>query len=101
MFGSIGGPELVVLAILALLIFGPRKLPQLGRSVGKGLAELRRAGNDLRSTLDREIRLEEPPPAGRSTVAESRDEARARATLTEASGGESGPRSISPPPRDE
>ena len=43
MFGSIGGPELVVIFIVALLIFGPRKLPELGRMLGKGMAEFRRA----------------------------------------------------------
>ena len=59
MFGSIGGPELLVILVVALLIFGPRKLPQLGRTVGRGMAELRRASNDLKVTLDREIRLED------------------------------------------
>ena len=59
MFGSIGGPELIVIFVVALLIFGPRKLPQLGRTIGKGLAEFRRAATDLRSTLDTEVnRLE-------------------------------------------
>ena len=59
MFGSIGGPELIVIFVVALLIFGPRKLPELGRTIGKGLAEFRRAASDLRSTLDTEVtRLE-------------------------------------------
>jgi len=48
MFGSIGGPELVLIFIVALLIFGPRKLPELGRMLGKGMAEFRRAANDLK-----------------------------------------------------
>jgi len=59
MFGSIGGPELIVIFVVALLIFGPRKLPELGRSVGRGLAEFRKAATDLRETLDREVSRDE------------------------------------------
>ena len=55
MFGSIGGPELVVIFVVALLIFGPRKLPELGRAVGRGLAEFRKAASDLKETLDTEV----------------------------------------------
>ena len=62
MFGSIGGPELIVIFVVALLIFGPRKLPELGRSVGRGLAEFRKAATDLRETLDREVTREDTPP---------------------------------------
>ena len=74
MFGSIGMPELLIILTLALIIFGPRKLPELGRSLGKSLGEFKRASNELRNTLDEEIRIEEeqrntpkaatpPPPA--------------------------------------
>jgi sec-independent protein translocase protein TatA len=63
MFGSIGGPELIVIFVVALLIFGPRKLPELGRAVGKGLAEFRRAASDLRETLDAEVTRAEAPKA--------------------------------------
>jgi TatA/E family protein of Tat protein translocase len=59
MFGSIGMPELIIILTLALIIFGPRKLPELGRSLGRSLGEFKRASNELRSTLDEEIRLEE------------------------------------------
>jgi sec-independent protein translocase protein TatA len=59
MFGSIGMPELIIIFVIALIIFGPRKLPELGRSLGKSLAEFKKASNELRSTLEEEIRVEE------------------------------------------
>jgi TatA/E family protein of Tat protein translocase len=59
MFGSIGMPELVIIFVIALIIFGPRKLPELGRSLGKSLSEFKRASNELKSTLEEEIRLDE------------------------------------------
>jgi TatA/E family protein of Tat protein translocase len=59
MFGSIGMPEMVIILMIALIIFGPRKLPELGRSLGKSLGEFKRASNELRNTLDEEIRIEE------------------------------------------
>jgi TatA/E family protein of Tat protein translocase len=52
-------PELVIIFVIALIIFGPRKLPELGRSLGKSLGEFRRASNELRSTLEDEIRMDD------------------------------------------
>ena len=57
--GPLGFPEMLVIFVIALLVFGPRKLPELGRSLGKGISEFNRASNDLRNTLDDEIRSEE------------------------------------------
>ena len=59
MFGSIGMPELIIIFVIALVIFGPRKLPELGRSLGRSLSEFKRASNELKSTLEEEIRLED------------------------------------------
>ena len=59
MFGSIGMPELIIILVIALIIFGPRKLPELGRSLGKSINEFKKASNELRSTLEDEIRVEE------------------------------------------
>ena len=47
MFGSIGVPELLIILTIALIIFGPRKLPELGRSLGRSLNEFKRASNEL------------------------------------------------------
>jgi TatA/E family protein of Tat protein translocase len=57
--GPLGVPELIIIFIVALIVFGPRKLPELGRSLGRGLSEFKRASHELRSTLDDEIRDEE------------------------------------------
>ena len=69
MFGSIGMPELIIILTLALIIFGPRKLPELGRSLGKSLGEFKRASNELRNTLDEEIRLEEERSSAQKAAA--------------------------------
>jgi TatA/E family protein of Tat protein translocase len=65
MFGSVGVPELIIIFTIALIIFGPRKLPELGKSLGRSLAEFKRASNELKNTLDEEIRLEERRSAER------------------------------------
>ena len=59
MLGSLGMPEFIVIFIIALVIFGPRKLPELGRSLGRGIAEFKNATNELQNTLNQEIKADE------------------------------------------
>lgn len=65
MFGSIGLPELIMVFVLALLLFGPRKLPDIGRSLGKAMGEFRRASNDLKRTLEEEVAADDLKEVGR------------------------------------
>jgi sec-independent protein translocase protein TatA len=71
MFGPIGMPELIVIMVLALIIFGPRKLPELGRSLGRSLNEFKKASNELKHTLDEEIRVEEQRTVEQQRAAEA------------------------------
>lgn len=88
MFGSIGMPELIIILVIALIIFGPRKLPELGRSLGRSIGEFKKASNELRSTLEEEIRLEEQRDQRATTRAEQDSAIAAAAT----------PPSATPPP---
>ena len=53
--GNLGMPELIFILVLALLIFGPGKLPEIGKQVGKALGEFKRASNDLKRTIEDEV----------------------------------------------
>lgn len=59
MFGSIGMPELMVILLLVLILFGPKRIPELARGLGKGLNELRRAAEDVKQEL--ELNEYDPP----------------------------------------
>lgn len=76
--GPIGGQEMIAIVLLALLLFGPKKLPELGRLLGKGLTEFRRAKNELKTTfeshmqeLERESKLSETPKSSTASQAQS------------------------------
>ena len=59
MIGPLGMQEMLIILAVALIVFGPRKLPQIGKTLGKSLAEFRRTSTELRSTLEREVQMEE------------------------------------------
>lgn len=59
MFGSLGVSEILLIMVVALIVFGPRKLPEIGRTLGKALAEFRKATDDLKNTIEREVRIDE------------------------------------------
>lgn len=72
MFGTLGGPEIVFILVIALIVFGPRKLPEMGKSLGKMMAEFRKASADFKRTVEDEVEAEKytqsslpaaPPPA--------------------------------------
>ena len=59
MFGPLGMPEIIMIFIVGLLLFGPRKMPQIGRSIGRALGEFRRASNEFKRTVEDEVAAEE------------------------------------------
>ena len=66
--GNLGMPELMMIMFLALLLFGPKKLPEIGKQVGKALGEFKRASNDLKRTIEDEmekatsaVKIDDPP----------------------------------------
>lgn len=69
MFG-VGGPELLIICVVALIVIGPKKLPEMLRSLGKGVAEFKRVGNDVKSTLDEEVSKAEAESRKREVDAE-------------------------------
>ena len=58
-FGTLGMPELIFIFVVALLLFGPRKMPQIGRSIGRAMGEFRRASNEFKRTIEDEVAMEE------------------------------------------
>ena len=59
MFGTLGMPELILIFVVALLLFGPRKMPQIGRSIGRAMGEFRRASNEFKRTIEDEVSADE------------------------------------------
>lgn len=59
MFGSIGLPELLLIMAIALLVFGPKKLPEVGRSLGKAMREFKKSTEEIKDKFEEQIRVDE------------------------------------------
>jgi TatA/E family protein of Tat protein translocase len=66
--GSLGMQEIVIIFVIALIVFGPRKLPEIGKSLGKGLAEFKKASNELKRTWEEEVEVEKDKGAALQTL---------------------------------
>ncbi len=66
--GSVGTPEILLILVIALLLFGPQKLPELGKSLGRAIREFKRASSELQETIEREVeevsrQVKDAPPS--------------------------------------
>lgn len=66
---NLGVPELLMIFAVILIVFGPRRIPEIGRTLGKALGEFRKATDDLKGTIEREVRLEELKKIGPQVIA--------------------------------
>jgi sec-independent protein translocase protein TatA len=71
MLGSVGMPELIIILVIALMVFGPRKLPELGRAVGQTMNEFKKGLNNIRETVEEETRKEEQQKAAAQNTADT------------------------------
>jgi sec-independent protein translocase protein TatB len=62
MIGTLGGPELILILVIALIVFGPRKLPEIGKSIGRMMVEFRKASTEFRRTVEQEVDAEKRRP---------------------------------------
>jgi sec-independent protein translocase protein TatA len=59
--GNLGIQEMIIIFVIALIIFGPKKMPEIGKSLGKGIAEFKKASSDLMRTWEEEASVEKKP----------------------------------------
>jgi TatA/E family protein of Tat protein translocase len=98
--GSLGLPEIAFIVLVALLIFGPKKLPEIGRTLGRGMSEFRRATDELKRTINTELALEEsplPPVLRTRRLEEPEEQPLAAAPLSGEAPGMTEPRTIAFP----
>ena len=68
MFGSLGIPELIVIFIVALIVFGPKRLPEIGRTLGKAMGQFKKATDEFKNTIEREVHVEELKQLASTTI---------------------------------
>src|SRR3954453_6741675 len=68
MFGSLGIPELILIFIVALIVFGPKRLPEIGKTLGKAMGEFKKATDDFKNTIEREVHVEELKQLASTTI---------------------------------
>jgi TatA/E family protein of Tat protein translocase len=68
MFGSLGIPELLLIFIVALIVFGPKRLPEIGRTLGKAMGQFKQATDDFKNTIEREVQVEELKQLASTTI---------------------------------
>jgi sec-independent protein translocase protein TatA len=69
--GSLGIQEMIVIFVIALIVFGPKKLPEIGKSLGKGIAEFKKASSELVKTWEEEAGAENKPKESQSKKTEA------------------------------
>lgn len=94
MIGSLGGPEILLILVIALIVFGPRKLPEIGKGLGRMMAEFRRASNDFKRTIEEEVEADKLRALASPDVAEPVP-ARPAATVSEMPSVQPDPRAVS------
>jgi sec-independent protein translocase protein TatB len=98
MFGPLGVTEILFILVLALLVFGPKRLPDVGRTIGRAMGEFRRASQELRRSFNAEVALDadEPRPAVRRRIEPAR-ETEAEAAAPPADPAATPPEAAAPP----
>ncbi len=83
MFGSLGIPELILIFIVALIVFGPKRLPEIGRTLGKAMGEFKKATDDFKNTIEREVHIEELKQLATTTIPVHESVSRSEPALVE------------------
>lgn len=96
--GPLGVPELIFILVLALLIFGPKRLPEIGRTIGKGMAEFRKASTELTRSINTELALDETPAPPQARAWEAPAQTAARSPLPAPPSAEPAPEQAVPDP---
>jgi TatA/E family protein of Tat protein translocase len=73
MFGSIGPAELILIFVVALLVFGPKKLPEIGRSVGKAIREFKKTSEEIKGRIEEEIEASEVKDVAKTLETEAKE----------------------------